>query len=200
MAEKTSEERRAEISTVRGQRIAKMGKRLDPSARADLVAAQGDLERKRGSEASMPAVEKLNENEDRQEAAGLSFKHGGTAPKTGTYQLHKGERIITMNKSRAAVHLGGSKSKSSSKKRHVHEMHIRHAANGGHIITHHFKPEEDENGAMQTPEPEEHVMPASEGNQMLGQHAAENMAPPPGAAPAGPAVGGQPVAPVSEGR
>jgi hypothetical protein len=79
-------------------------------------------------------------------------------------------------------------------------MHIRHAANGGHIITHHFKPEEDEQGMMQTPEPEEHVMPASDGNQMLAQHVAENMGPPPGAAPAGPAVAGQPVAPVSEGR
>lgn len=204
------QQRHADLAKERAERLTRMGKSLNPGDRATMVAKHGKLEEKYGSRKALPHVEAMNESEKKQESGGLhydsdtatqTFKEGGTAKKDGTYHLHKGERVISMNKSRAAVHLGGSKKKSSAaKKRHVHRMEIRHGASGGHIITHHFKPEEDENGNMQTPESEEHVMPPSEGNQMLAQHVAENMAPPPGAAPAGPAVGGQPVAPVSEGR
>jgi hypothetical protein len=198
-----AEQRRAQISQERGARIARKGQRLSVEDRTALVAKQGELERKKGSAGSMQDVEKLNENEGLQEAAGLSFKAGGTAKHTGTYKLHKGEKVISMNSTRAAIHLGGAKKssnkKSSSKKRHVHRMEIRHGASGGHIITHHFKPEEDENGNMQTPESEEHIMPPSEGNEMLAQHVAEHMAPPPEAAPTE-QVAGQPVVNPSEGR
>ena len=93
----------------------------------------------------------------------------------------------------AKSHMGKHKSASHSKKhehRPVHKMHIRHAANGGHIVEHEFAPEEQEDGSMMQPPSEEHVMPASEGNQMLAQHVAENMQPPaqgqePPPAPAG---------------
>jgi hypothetical protein len=195
-----------DLADERAKRLTRIGTKLSVEDRTKMVAKHGNLETKYGSRKALPHVEAMNEAEKKQESGGLhydsdsasaTFKEGGTAKKDGVYQLHKGEKVISMNKTRASVHLGGSKKKkAAAKKRHVHEMRIRHAANGGHIITHHFKPEEDENGAMTTPEPEEHVMPASEGNQMLAQHVAENMAPP----AAGPAVGGQPVAPVSEGR
>jgi NADH dehydrogenase/NADH:ubiquinone oxidoreductase subunit G len=221
-----TEKESADLSVARGNDIAKRGSRLTVAERTKMVGKQGEIERDSATPSFLsrafsrtpkepdPAakskrVRAMADSEDLQRSAGLSmdsdvaastFKEGGTVKKDGTYQLHKGERVISMNKSRAAVHLGGSKKKSSSKKRHVHRMEIRHGASGGHIITHHFKPEEDENGAMQTPESEEHVMPASEGNQMLAQHVAEHMAPPQEAEPAGAAVGGQPVVNPSEGR
>lgn len=86
----------------------------------------------------------------------------------------------------AKSHMSGGRKKSSAKKggkKHVHHMHIRHAANGGHIVEHFHEP--DENG--ETMPPEEHILPGSEGNQMLGDHVTEHMAPPevPMAAPAG---------------
>ena len=90
---------------------------------------------------------------------------------------------------KAKKHLGGKKKSEHKGKKHVHKMHIRHAANGGHIVDHEFAPEEGENGEMSQAENEEHILPPSEGNQMLAQHVAEHMAPPqeaPAAPPAAP--------------
>ena len=97
-----------------------------------------------------------------------------------------------MKEDKAKQHMGKGKSGSKSKSKHrVHKMHIRHAANGGHIVEHEYRPEEDENGGMSAPENEEHVLPASPDNQMLAQHVAEHMAPP--EEPPAPAAGGPPV-------
>ena len=60
--------------------------------------------------------------------------------------------------SRAKSGMGGGKKSSSSKGKHPHETHIKHFKNGGHVVSHHFPPDED--GSM--PEPEEHVMPDKE--------------------------------------
>lgn len=62
--------------------------------------------------------------------------------------------------------MGGGKSK-SKKSGHPHEIRIRKGKSGGHIVTHHFQP--DETGA--SPEPEEHVMPTQDA---LLDHIAQN--------------------------
>jgi hypothetical protein len=86
-----------------------------------------------------------------------------------------------MRNDRAASAMGGkqkpkpkskSKSKPKSKKggKHVHEMGIRHAANGGYIVKHSFKP--SPGGAPQ--EPEENQVPDMDA---LTQHVQDNMQP-----------------------
>ena len=108
-------------------------------------------------------------------------------------------------KSRAHSVLGG-KSKSASKGKHPHSIHVRRGKSGGFIVTHHHAPDEDGT----TPEPEDHVVPDLDS---LQSHMAENMgdqgpapaptppppdagaAAPPTGAPAGPGAGGPPVAP-----
>jgi hypothetical protein len=50
---------------------------------------------------------------------------------------------------------GGRRSKPKSGGKKPHTMTIRHGKSGGHIVTHHFLP--DETGAA--PEPEDHVIP-----------------------------------------
>src|ERR1017187_7031499 len=90
---------------------------------------------------------------------------------------------------------GGSKKKSSEKsKKKPHRIEIRRGHSGGHIVTHHFSP--DETGMA--PESEEHVMPDQ---ASLLQHIAANtdnqpvapQGPPPDAsAAAGPPAGGPP--------
>lgn len=67
---------------------------------------------------------------------------------------------------------GKKKSKSKGKKggKHVHEMHIRHAASGGYIAKHHFKP----GGGGAPQEPEEHAIPDMDA---LQQHVGDNMQP-----------------------
>jgi hypothetical protein len=81
-------------------------------------------------------------------------------------------------KKRGESVMGGSKKpkKKKSKKKPVHEMRIRHAANGGYIAKHSFKsrpgqaPEEDE----------EHAIPDV---NSLQEHVGDHMATPPPAAP-----------------
>jgi hypothetical protein len=60
---------------------------------------------------------------------------------------------------------GKSKSKSSGKK--PHRLTIRHGKSGGHVVTHHFEP--DESGMAQPDE--EHVLPDQ---QSMLQHVADN--------------------------
>lgn len=81
---------------------------------------------------------------------------------------------------RAKNVLGG---KSKKKKKPVHRMNIRHAASGGYIAEHQFKP--SMNGPAQ--EPEEHAIPDMDA---LKAHVEQHMAEPPEeaepqAAPAG---------------
>lgn len=104
-------------------------------------------------------------------------------PKTGLYKLHKDEAVLnkkdaTKMRDRAGSAMGGSKKKSKSKKKkggkHVHEMHIRHAASGGYIAKHHFKPQPGGSGMPE--EPEEHAIPDM---NALTQHVQDNMQPQP---------------------
>jgi hypothetical protein len=75
--------------------------------------------------------------------------------------------------------MGGKKSKPKPKTKnkktgkHVHEMHIRHAASGGYIAKHHFKPQA---GSGMPEEPEEHAIPDM---NALTQHVQDNMQPAP---------------------
>lgn len=83
-----------------------------------------------------------------------------------------------MSKDRVGSAMGGgkkSKSKPSKKKggKHVHEMHIRHAHNGGYIVKHNFKPQPGAGGGMPQ-EPEEHQVPDMD---TLQQHVGDNMQP-----------------------
>ena len=98
--------------------------------------------------------------------------------------------------SRAHSVLGGhSKSKSkSSKGKKPHRMSIRNGKSGGHIVTHHFEP--DESG-MASPD-EEHVMPDKASMMAhIDANTDDNpapMAPPPDASAAGPGAGAPPPA------
>lgn len=68
--------------------------------------------------------------------------------------------------------LSGKKHDKKKKKR-VHKMHVRRAANKGYIAEHHFAPEEDEQGSpIPAGEPEEHVLPNL---AMMQQHFGEHM-------------------------
>lgn len=109
-----------------------------------------------------------------------SFARGGKVKRSGLAMVHKGETVTpkgAMNKDRVGSAMGGSKSKSKGSKgkkggKHVHEMHIRHAANGGYIARHDFK---QQPGAQQQPqEPEEHALPDM---NSLSQHVQDNMVP-----------------------
>lgn len=86
-----------------------------------------------------------------------------------------------MSKDRVGSAMGGSKkskSKPSKKKagKHLHEMHIRHSANGGYIAKHIAKPQP---GGGPQPDPQEHTL--GDMND-LTQHVQDNMQqPPPGA-------------------
>jgi hypothetical protein len=101
------------------------------------------------------------------------------------------KKDIHMHKDRASSAMGGGKKKSKKKKssgKHVHEMHIRHAANGGYIVKHHFKPVAG--GGGQPQEPEEHAIPDMPG---LQDHVQDNMQqPPPQQAQPQPAPAAQP--------
>lgn len=111
-----------------------------------------------------------------------SLKQGTPrVPKTGLYKLHKDEAVLnkkdaTTMRDRVSSAMGGkkkSKSKSKHKKggKHVHEMNIRHAASGGYIAKHHFKPQA---GSGMPEEPEEHAIPDM---NALTQHVQDNMQP-----------------------
>ncbi len=140
--------------------------------------------------------------------------HKGTdyVPKTGPALLKKGEAVLnekdadnyraTKGKamaknsgstSRAHAVLGGShKSKSKSGKK-PHHISIRHGKSGGHIVTHHFEP--DESGVAQPSE--DHVMPDKASlMDHIDQNVPDNpapMSPPPDAsAAAGPGAGAPP--------
>ena len=81
---------------------------------------------------------------------------------------------------------GGKKSKKKSKKKPVHEMRIRHAANGGYIAKHSFKPRPGE----QPEEDEEHAIPDV---NSLQDHVADHMSTPPAPSPVpSPSGGGMP--------
>ena len=108
-------------------------------------------------------------------------------------------------KSRAHSVLGG-KSKSASKGKHPHSIHVRRGKSGGYIAEHHFKAESPD---QPTPESEEHVLPDLEA---LQSHMADNMGdqpdqeaqPSPDAASASPGAsptpgGGAPPAPMAPG-
>lgn len=102
---------------------------------------------------------------------------------TGIYKLHKDEAVLNkkdaakMRANRATASMGkGGKKKSKKSKRHVHEMTIRHSANGGYIARHSFK--QPPGGEMQ--EPEEHTVPDV---NALASHVQDNMATPPPAQP-----------------
>ncbi len=134
--------------------------------------------------------------------------HQGTdyVPKTGPAILKKGEAVLnekdadkyratkgkdmakSTSSSRAHSVLGGH-SKPKSKGKHPHHITIRHGKSGGHVVTHHFEP--DETGSM--PPEEEHVMPDK---ASLMAHLDSNIpdtpapmaAPPDASAAAGPAA------------
>ena len=97
--------------------------------------------------------------------------------------------------SRAHAVLGGShKSKSKSGKK-PHHISIRHGKSGGHIVTHHFEP--DETGAS-TPD-EEHIMPDKAAlmdhlDQNIPDNPAPQAPPPDASAAAGPGAGAPPPA------
>ena len=87
--------------------------------------------------------------------------------------------------SRSKAGMGGG-NKSSSKKHHPHETHIRHIKSGGHVVTHHFKGDDGE--AM---EPEEHIMGDKQAllahlAQAVPDNGPAQAAPAPEAPPAGP--------------
>jgi hypothetical protein len=99
--------------------------------------------------------------------------------------------------SRAKAVLGGKgKSKSKGGKK-PHHLTIRHGKSGGHIVTHHFEPDED---GMAQPD-EEHVLPdKSSLLDHIDQNVPDNPAPPPTPEPApspapAPAAGGAAPAP-----
>ena len=149
--------------------------------------------------------------------------HQGTdyVPKTGPAILKKGEAVLNekdadnyratkgkdmakdSKSSRAHSVLGGShKSKSKKKGGHPHRIEIRHGKSGGHVVTHHFAPDED----GMTPDSEEHVIPDKASlmdhlDQNIPDQAAPQVQPPDMSsqtppAPAGgpPAAGPAPVA------
>jgi hypothetical protein len=60
-----------------------------------------------------------------------------------------------MAEHRAKSGMGGSKKSKHKSGTKPHRIEIRHGKSGGHIVTHHFQP--DENGMAQPSE--EHVMP-----------------------------------------
>ena len=105
-----------------------------------------------------------------------SYKHGTDyVPKTGDAKLHKGEAVLNKEdadkyratkgkhmsekshgSSRASHVLGGKgKSKSKSKGKMPNRMTIRHGKSGGHIVTHHFEP--DDTGVAEPDQ--DHVLP-----------------------------------------
>jgi len=142
-------------------------------------------------------------------AAVPSYEKGGKVKKTGLALVHEGEEVVPADKpkSRAGAAMSGegkdkkskkkdSKKKKGSKKK-PHRMEIRHAASGGYIATHHFKPEPDEMGRMgPSPESEDHAISdmaqlhdhmdehmsqddeEAEGQQPPEEEAAESEAPP----------------------
>lgn len=65
--------------------------------------------------------------------------------------------------------ISGKKSSHKKSSKHVHEMRIRHTANGGYIAAHHPKP-----GAEGPPDPEEHGVPDL---ASLQEHVGQHMAP-----------------------
>lgn len=71
-------------------------------------------------------------------------------------------------KSRAHSVLGG-KSKSASKGKKPHSIHVRRGKSGGYIAEHHFKADSPD---QPIPESEEHVLPDLEA---LQSHMADNM-------------------------
>ena len=96
--------------------------------------------------------------------------------------------------SRAHAVLGGhgkAKSKGGKKPNHIT---IRHGKSGGHVVTHHFEP--DESGVM--PPEEEHVMPDKAALMAhLDQNIPDQPAPqaaPPDMSQAGPGAGAPPPA------
>lgn len=75
-----------------------------------------------------------------------------------------------MGKEKPAVmhHLGSEKSgKDKPKKHHVHEMTIKRADGGGHIVHHHMRDEDGNDGPIQS-----HVVPD---NEALGQNVQDAM-------------------------
>ena len=78
-------------------------------------------------------------------------------------------------KKRGEAALSGTKKKAKKKKgkgRPVHEMRIKHAASGGFIARHSFRPQPGE----AAPEDEEHAIP---GMDQLHDHLDEHMSTPP---------------------
>lgn len=91
-------------------------------------------------------------------------------------------------KKRGESVMSGSKPKPKTKKKKagkkpVHEMNIRHAANGGFIAKHSFKPSPED----AAPQDEEHAIPDMDA---LHQHMDDHMSmPPPAAPPVSPSPG-----------
>jgi hypothetical protein len=77
----------------------------------------------------------------------------------------RGESVLSGEKS-------APKKRKSRKKKPVHEMRIRHAASGGFIAKHSFKP----SGEGQMPEDEEHAISDMDS---LQDHVADHMGVPP---------------------
>lgn len=72
-----------------------------------------------------------------------------------------------MSRTKSAMS-GHEKAKKSGKK--PHSIHVRHAASGGYIATHHHKPSKE--SMLDSSEPEDHILPDM---QALQQHMADNM-------------------------
>jgi len=101
--DETDEMHRADISAVRGKLAAKI---KDPERRRAYIAKQGE-----GEKESLLAIGRVGGKDDDIEANTLddlkkyrkmgSFKKGGMVKKTGTYKLHKGERVLTTKQTKS---------------------------------------------------------------------------------------------------
>jgi hypothetical protein len=99
-----TEQERADLSIQRGKVSAGMVPSADKKA---FIAKQGEQEAKgkdNTSELGQEAYRQRNIN-----AVQGSFKKGGTVPKTGIYQLHKGEKVIPKHKADKMVAHGANK-------------------------------------------------------------------------------------------
>lgn len=93
---KPTEQDRAALSKARGELAAQKVKRGDYAAGSDeerkFISGQGDAEAKEG-EPNAARMKQLSEQ------GTMSFKDGGTVPRTGLALVHKGEVVIPAGRS-----------------------------------------------------------------------------------------------------
>lgn len=126
---KVSEQEKAELSKQRGQAAASI---KDPEERRKFIAAQGDTEAKKKD---LPVLDyqQLSREASTQQAIGSYKKGTDNVPKTGNYELHEGEAVLTKKENEAR-----------KKKKHLHAITTTKAKDGSFVHEHHYKDSPDD--------------------------------------------------------